>query len=290
LSVQIDLIGVPLDLGAGRRGVDMGPSAIRLALVAERLRKLGHKVHDRGNVPVPLSEELDEPANPRAVHAEAILGVCAELERRVAASLMAGRVPVVLGGDHSLSMGSARASLRHRPGAGLLWIDAHGDCNTAATSPSGNVHGMPVAALLGLEFFDKAVVAPERVAMVGIRELDRGEREMLRQHGVHVFTMHEVDRFGMAGVMEQALAAVGERAHISFDLDVLDPAVAPGVGTPVPGGITYREAFLALEMIAEAGVLQSLDIVEVNPILDKGNKTAEVAARLAAAAIGDRIL
>lgn len=289
--MRVSIIGVPMDLGAGRRGVDMGPSALRYSLLERKLRNVGLEVIDHGDLRVPIAERLPSEAEPGRVRYERpILDACAELEDAVAADLQNGNLPLVVGGDHSIAMGSARGVHRVHPAAGLLWLDAHGDCNTAATSPSGNVHGMPVAALLGLQFFERPTVDPQRTVLVGVRDLDPGEKRLLREQGVTVFTMHEIDRFGMSKVMEQALQKVGPRAHVSFDLDSLDPSIAPGVGTPVPGGLTYREAFLAMEMIAEAGIATSLDVVELNPILDERNATGELAVRLIAAALGERIL
>lgn len=287
--MRVSIIGVPMDLGSGRRGVDMGPSALRYSLLERKLRDIGHEVTDLGNLDVPIAEKA-EPGPGHLRYEQPILEVCAHLEETVAAALQRGERPVILGGDHSIGMGSVRGARRVHRDAGLLWMDAHGDCNTAKTSPSGNIHGMPVAALLGLQFFDERAIDPARTVLVGVRDVDPGEKRLLHELGVTVFTMHEIDRFGMSDVMDRALLKVGPKAHVSFDLDCIDPTVAPGVGTPVPGGLTYREAFLAMEMIAEAGIATSLDVVELNPILDQRNATGELAVRLIAAALGERIL
>jgi arginase len=297
---SVSIIGVPLDLGAGRRGVDMGPSAIRYAGLRERLEDLGLRVNDLGNVPVPLAELCDAPApGAKLRYLEPIATVCAALADRVALSVETGSVPLVLGGDHSLAIGSVSGSARGRE-LGLIWIDAHADYNTAETTPSGNVHGMPVAALsghghallTGLSGTTPAI-APAHIVLVGIRDIDTLERAALRQSGITVFTMHEVDRRGMAAVIDEALRIAGSARdgfHLSFDMDAIDPQEAPGVGTPVLGGISYREAHLALEMIAASGRMQSMDMVEVNPILDERNRTAAHAVALAASALGQRIL
>ena len=287
--MKVTILGVPMDLGASRRGVDMGPSALRYANLEKRLEQLGIDAEDHGNLDVPVVETVRcEEGGLRCE--KPILSVCTSLEEACFEAHKAGCLPLVLGGDHSLAMGSVRATRRAHRGAGLLWIDAHADINTAATSPSGNIHGMPVAALLGLMFFKERAIDPKRTVMVGIRSVDPGERHLLQEQGITVYTMHEVDRYGMARVMEEALEKVGKNAHVSFDLDSLDPSVAPGVGTPVRAGLSLREAFLAMEMIAEAKVLRALDLVELNPILDRGNSTGELAVSLIAAALGERIL
>lgn len=288
--MKVSILGVPMDLGASRRGVDMGPSAIRYAHLEERLEALGADAVDLGNVDVPIVETVAHEDESGLRCQSQILSVCAHLEEACLNVHRQGRLPLVLGGDHSLAMGSVRATSQAYPGSGLLWIDAHSDINTAETSPSGNIHGMPVAALLGLMFYSRPAIDPKRTVMVGIRSVDPGERRMLQDMGITVYTMHEIDRFGMAKVMEQALARVGKDVHVSFDLDSLDPTVAPGVGTPVRGGLSLREAFLVMEMIAEAGVMRALDMVELNPILDRGNTTGELAVSFIAAALGERIL
>ena len=297
------LIGVPLDLGGNRRGVDMGPSAIRIASIAEHVAALGLAVTDKGDIPSPLPE-VKGPGDPRKRYAREIARVCQKLYQTSLASLHEGALPIVLGGDHSLGAGSVAATaawLRTRQEAlGLIWVDAHADINSPATSPSGNVHGMPLSALLGGEPAELAriggpevAVRPEHTVLVGIRNLDDREKEIVKASGVHAFTMKDVDRLGIAGVMERALAAASAGTggiHVSFDLDVCDPAIAPGVGTPVKGGLDYREAHYVMEAVAESGRLVALDLVEVNPALDVRNATAELATELALSALGKRIL
>ena len=293
------MIGAALDLGAGRRGVDMGPSAIRYAGLEERLGELGRPVVDHGNVETAHPEGAvvtDE----RARYLPEILEACARVAALVAASLADGAVPLVLGGDHSVALGTLAGLARHHgaPG-GVIWVDAHGDLNTPVTSPTGNVHGMPLAAALGLagEAFSHPglmlpAVDPERVALVGVRSLDTPEQGLLRSSGARVFTMSEIDRIGIERALHEAIDRVGGApfVHLSLDLDVLDPEVAPGVGTPVRGGLTYREAHLALELVADANVITSMDVVEVNPVLDVANATGKLAVDLVASALGARIL
>lgn len=296
---DIAIIGAPVDLGAGRRGVDMGPGAIRYAGLKERLEALGHRVRDLGNVPVPLAEQF-EPPHPgeRLRYLEPIVEINLALARQVAAAVAEGQFPLILGGDHSLAIGSIAGTARARR-VGVIWIDAHGDFNTPETTPSGNIHGMSVAALTGRGdarltslLGGGPVLRDSDVAMVGIRDLDAREREVLRASGIQVFTMHDIDRRGLASVMEEAIMRVSvgtAGCHISLDMDALDPAEAPGVGTPVLGGISYREAHLAMELIAQSGKLLSMDLVEVNPILDSHNVTAELAVEFALSALGKRI-
>lgn len=296
--MEIDLLGVPIDLGADRRGVDMGPSAIRYAHLQEKLTSLGYTVHDLGNLSVPIPETCHI-SEPRLKYIDCIVPVMRRLSAAVANAIRKGHFPLVLGGDHSLALGSVRGIARQRR-IGLIWIDAHGDFNTPETTPSGNIHGMPLAALCGLgdarltALWDEAVpvVAPERVAIIGARDLDPGEKVNLRQAGVMVMSMDQIDRLGMAGVIERALAHVTrdtEGIYLSLDLDALDPRHAPGVGTPVPGGLTQREAHLACEILAESGQLVGMDVVEVNPILDVQNQTAMLATELILSALGKRI-
>lgn len=296
---DIAIIGVPVDLGAGRRGVDMGPSAIRYAGLCERLANLGHHIEDLGNIHVPLAETCPQPAEGEKLrYLEPIVELNRALKQKVAHVLAQGRTPLVLGGDHNLAIGSVSGSAQGRE-LGLLWIDAHADFNTAETTPSGNIHGMSLAVLTGRGHpaltgiaGDKSAIRPERVALVAVRDIDIEEREALRSSGVHVFTMHEVDRRGMADVMDEALLIVSrgnKPFHLSLDLDALDPRQAPGVGTPVPGGISYREAHLAMELIAHTNQMMSMDVVEVNPILDTHNATAELAVVLTLSAFGKRI-
>ncbi len=296
---DIAIIGVPVDLGAGRRGVDLGPGALRYAGIKERLAALGHSVRDLGNLAVPQAEEFDPPApGERLRYLEALIQVNLDLAHQVEALIADGSFPLILGGDHSLAIGSISGVARGRK-IGLIWMDAHGDFNTPETTPSGNIHGMSVAALTGrgharltalLE--PGPVLRDANIAMVGIRDLDSDEREVLRTTGIQVFTMHDIDRRGLASVMEEALMRVSMGTagfHVSLDMDALDPSEAPGVGTPVLGGISYREAHLAMEMVAQSGRLLGLDLVEVNPILDSHNVTAELAVAFALSALGKRI-
>lgn len=297
---HIAIIGAPVDLGAGRRGVDMGPSAIRYAGLRELLIALGHQVRDSGNLLVPLAETCDAPDPCEKLRYLApIVDLCTTLRDRVADCIANNELPLVLGGDHSIALGSVCGAARGRR-LGLLWVDAHGDFNTAETTPSGNIHGMPLAVLTGrghpalLALGDQLpLIRPEQVALVGVRDLDYHEREALRWSGVRTFTMHDIDRRGMAAVMNDALQVVTEGTdgfHLSLDLDVVDPREAPGVGTPVLGGISYREAHLAMELASKSGMLRSMDLVEVNPILDERNATAALAVELALSALGKRIL
>lgn len=297
---EIVIIGVPVDLGAGRRGVDMGPSAIRYAGLKARLEALGHHVRDSGNLAVPMAELITPPAPGDPLrYLEPLVEVNRALAQGVAAVVAEGDFPLVLGGDHSLAIGSVSGHAQARP-IGLIWIDAHADFNTPETTHSGNIHGMSVAALTGrgapslTQLLRTAPALQDaQIAMVGIRDLDPLERHALRASGIHVYTMHDVDRRGMAAVMEEAISHASHGVsgmHVSLDLDALDPSVAPGVGTPVLGGIAYREAHLAMEMIAESDKLLALDLVEVNPILDQRNATAELAVTFALSALGQRIL
>ncbi len=293
----VNILGAPLDLGAARRGVDMGPSAIRYAGLSERLESIGLQVTDSGNVVAELPEiasELDEHAR----YLPAILRSCAQIAGRVAELASSGAVPLVLGGDHSIAMGTlAGLHAAFGPGA-VLWVDAHGDLNRPATSPSGNVHGMPLAAALGQCGFDldgfegPPWLDPTKTVLLGVRSLDPGERALVRELGLSVFTMADIDRRGIAAIVTGALEVVRDAAfvHLSLDVDVCDPEIAPGVGTPVKGGLSYREAHLAMELMAEADVLTSIEIVEVNPILDHADETGILAVDLAASALGARIL
>jgi arginase len=296
---RIALIGVPLDLGQGRRGVDMGPSAIRYAGIAERLRAIGYEVDDRGDVPVPRAEAA-EVGDGHAKYLEAIVGVAGEVASAVEAAQRAGDLVVVLGGDHSLALGVFAGLARVSGRGAAIWLDAHADCNTPETSLTGNVHGMPLAVALGWgdERFAVAGGPPapwideERSVVIGARDLDPQERIRLRASQVAVHTMTEIDRHGMERVVRSAIerAQGAPFVHVSLDLDVVDPQWAPGVGTPVRGGISFREAHLAVELLSEAGLVGSLQIVEVNPILDRENATGELAVELACSALGQRIL
>jgi arginase len=294
---EVAIIGAGLDLGQGRRGVDMGPSAIRYAGLEERLQSLGYDVRDEGNVETAVAEATalrDE----RARFLPEIHDTCELVAARVAEVTGRGALPLVLGGDHSVALGTlgGLASV-HGPG-GVLWMDAHPDINTPETSPSGNVHGMALAAALGLaregfesEHWPLPAVDARRVALIGIRQLDEGERRLLRDTGVRVFSMSEIDRIGIERAVRESLDRISGAGfvHVSLDMDVLDPDVAPGVGTPVRGGLTYREAHLALELVAESGLAGSLEVVEVNPILDRENTTALTAVELVASALGKTI-
>jgi len=292
----VAVIGAGLDLGAGRRGVDMGPSAIRYAGLDERVAQLGRRVEDWGDVETAVLEAT-EVVDERMRYLPQIKATCERIAALVARASEEDYLPLVLGGDHSVALGSLGGMARaHGPG-GVLWLDAHGDLNRPETSPSGNVHGMPLAAALGVagpefESNEYPLPAVDRVALVGVRSLDPGERELLAELDACVFTMSDLDRQGVEPAIREALEHVAGAGfvHVSLDMDVLDPDVAPGVGTPVRGGLSYREAHLALELVAEAGVLSSLEVVEVNPILDRENETAQLAVELVASALGARIL
>ena len=299
----VHVLGVPMDLGSGRRGVDMGPSAIRIAGLDARLVELGHKVIDEGDIVIKNVEEL-KVVNDKARYLPEIARAAGTLAKKIDRIMTLGHFPLVLGGDHSIAVGtvSGIAAFAQSQGKkiGLLWVDAHGDINTPETSPSGNIHGMPLAALLGFGASELTGVAgpspkvdPANVALVGIRSLDAGEKKRLNESGVQVHTMSEIDRHGVEIVMKKALARVTDGTdyvHVSFDLDAVDPTVAPGVGTPVKGGLDYREAHLVMEVIADHGVMTSLEIVEVNPILDHGNASAAFAVELVQSAFGKKIL
>jgi arginase len=300
---HIHLIGVPLDLGGNRRGTDMGPSAFRIAGLREQLLTLHRTVVDKGDIATPIPETKGT-GDPRKKYVKDITRVCQKLYQVVGGSLDEGALPIVLGGDHSLAAGSVAAVSswlrREKKKLGLIWVDAHGDMNTPDTSGSGNVHGMPLAALLGPEPAELARIGGEvpavlaaNTVLVGIRNLDEIEKRLVKESKVHVFTMKEIDRLGIAQVMERALTIAGRGTagiHVSFDMDVCDPAIAPGVGTAVKGGLDYREAHVVMEMLAESGRLTSLDLVEVNPTLDLRNTTAELGTELALSAMGKQIL
>jgi arginase len=292
------IIGAALDLGAGRRGVDMGPSAIRYADLDDRLRELGIECEDWGNVETVVAEATAS-GSPRARFLDQIKETCERIARAVARSLREGRTPIVLGGDHSIALGTLGGLASVYGPGGVLWLDAHGDLNTPETSPSGNVHGMPLGAALGRDpeaFASDAwplpALEPEHVVLLGVRSLDEGERAFVRESGIGVYTMSELDRRGIEPAVREALERLegAPFVHVSLDMDVVDPEMTPGVGTPVRGGLSYREAHLALELVAESGLMTSFEIVEVNPILDRGNETAALAVELAASAFGARIL
>jgi arginase len=296
--MQIDVIGIPIDLGADRRGVDMGPSAIRYAHLQQKMEALGYTVEDKGNIEVPIAE-MCSISDARLKYIDCIVPMSRRAAGAVSTSMQSGHFPVVLGGDHSLSIGSIRGAAKFKK-LGVIWIDAHADFNTDKTTPSGNIHGMPLAALCGLgdlrltQLWDEPlpVVDPRRVAIIGARDLDPGEKVNLREADVMVMGMEQIDRFGMVAAMEKALQRVlrdVDGIYLSFDMDVMDPRHAPGVGTPVPAGLTQREAHLACEMIAETGKLIGMDIVEVNAILDIQNQTGALAVEFVLSALGKRI-
>ena len=299
----IRVIGVPLDLGQSRRGVDMGPSAVRVAGLEARLEELGHVVEDAGNIAVAIPEQKKE-GDPHAKYLKEIAATCTKHAELVLKSLELGKVPLALGGDHSVAAGTvagvAEFYRRRNEKIGLIWIDAHTDINTPETSPSGNVHGMPLAATMGLGpaelsniFNFSPKVIPENCVLVGVRDIDSIERANVRRAGIHVLTMRDIDERGMRTVMEEALRVAGRGTagyHVSLDMDWIDPEDAPGVGTPVRGGATYREAHLAMEIIADHGRMLSFEIVEVNPVIDEHNRTAELAVELALSAFGKKIL
>jgi arginase len=301
---SVHIIGVPLDLGGGRRGVDMGPSAFRIAGLGEQLAALGYSVVDKGDLPTPIPE-TQELRDEHKKYIRDIAKVCQKVYQTALGSFDEGAMPVVLGGDHSLAAGSVAAAAewgrksKQLP-IGLLWVDAHGDMNTPATSLSGNVHGMPLAALLGPEPAELSKIGtfapkvlPQHTVLVGIRNLDEREKVAVRDSGVHVFTMKDIDRQGIASIVEEAVKLAGSGTagiHVSFDMDVCDPLIAPGVGTPVKGGLDYREAHMVMEIVADSGLLTSLDLVEVNPTLDVRNATAQLGTELALSALGMKIL
>jgi arginase len=300
---RLAILGAPLDLGAGRRGVDMGPSALRLAGLGQRVACLGYSVEDLGNVSVEQQEST--PSGPEnAKYLNQISSVCKALAETVFRSLQRQRFPLILGGDHSVAIGTiagvSHAYSQQNEQLGVIWVDAHADMNTPETSPSGNVHGMPLACCIGqgppelthiLGFAPK--VNPRSVVLIGLRDVDALERLRVRESGVNVFTMRDIDERGLREVMERALAIASDETggiHLSFDMDAVDPDEAPGVGTPVRGGMTYREAHLAMEIICDSGSLLSMELVEVNPVLDEANRTANLAVELILSALGKRIL
>ena len=296
--MQIDIIGVPIDLGADRRGVDMGPSAIRYAHLHQKLNQLGYTLEDKGNIEVPILETC-QITDPKLKYLDCIIPMGRRIAGAVATSIQGNRFPLVLGGDHSLSVGSISGAAKQKR-LGVIWVDAHADFNTPETTPSGNIHGMPLAALCGLGdprlvcLWDETppVINPKQVAVIGARDLDLGEKRNLHEAGVMVQSMEQIDRIGMSTAIEKAIERVSrdvDGIYLSLDMDALDPRHAPGVGTPVPGGLTFREAHLACEVIAETGKLIGMDIVEVNPILDVQNQTALLAVEFIRSALGSRI-
>jgi arginase len=297
-NMQIDIIGVPIDLGADRRGVDMGPSAIRYAHLQNRLENLGYTVQDEGNVEVAIAE-MCKITNPKLKYVDCIIPMSRRIAGAVATSVQAGNFPLVLGGDHSLSIGSVRGAARQKK-IGVIWIDAHPDFNTSETTPSGNIHGMSLALLAGIgdknlvQLWDESipVIDPAKVTIIGARDVDGGEKANLQKAGVMVMGMEQIDRYGMVSVIEKAIDRVSrdmDGIYLSLDMDALDPQHAPGVGTPVPAGLTQRETHLACELIAETNLLIGMDLVEVNPILDGQNRTAALAVEFALSALGRRI-
>ena len=295
---QVAIIGAALDLGAGRRGVDMGPSAIRYAGLHDRLTGIGYNVVDWGDVETAVQEATEE-SDASARYLPEIKAACGRVARLVGLALEQDSVPLVLGGDHSVAMGTLGGLAKVSGVGGVLWIDAHSDLNTPESSPTGNVHGMPLAAAIGLtdKRFDSdawtlPAVEPERVALVGLRSVDSRERERIRELGIKAFTMSDIDRIGIERAIRESLTQIAGPGfvHVSLDMDALDPEVAPGVGTPVRGGLSYREAHLALELVAESGLAGSFEVVEVNPILDRENSTAQLAVELVASALGKTIL
>lgn len=299
---EISIIGVPMDLGQSRRGVDMGPSAIRYAGMIERLEKLHYTIHDLGNVDVPRPKphQNNSYINEKLRNLHEVARANERLAKIVFEQVGLGRVPLVLGGDHSIAMGTLAGVSRHYENLGLIWYDAHGDINTHQTTPSGNIHGMSLAASLGFGherltsiMNDKPKVKPEHVVLIGVRDLDSEEKTLLKSLPVKVFTMHEVDRLGMPRVMKETIRYLQDKTdgvHVSFDMDAIDPSEAPGVGTPVIGGLTYRESHLALEMLSEAGIMTSAEFVEVNPMLDVRNKTADLTVALAGSLFGEKLI
>jgi arginase len=304
MAQKIRIIGVPMDLGASRRGVDMGPSALRVAGLQARIKQLGHQVEDIGNIPVKQPEEMSY-GEKRAKYLGEIAEACKDLGEAVEKSLTEGFMPLVLGGDHSIAAGSISGVAAHfrkedKKQIGYIWLDAHGDMNTPESSPSGNVHGMPLASIMGygppelVELMGfKPKVEPQNIVLVGIRDLDSQEKKLVKKSGVHVFTMRDIDERGMREVMSDALKyAMDDTGGIavSLDMDFVDPSDAPGVGTPVRGGVTYREAHLAMEMIADSEAMASLEIVEINPVIDEHNRTALLGVELVLSGLGKKIL
>jgi arginase len=299
LHNTVRVIGVPMDLGAGRRGVDMGPSAMRAANLHQRIKELGYKVQDAGNVFTSEPEER-KPKDPKLKYIDEVLAACKELADRVDRAIRDDTTPLILGGDHSIAIGTQAGLARSSRRRGLLWFDAHADFNTHETSPSGNIHGMPVSAILGmgherLAGFDTPgpKLDPRNVVYIGLRSVDKQEAEILTDSRVTYYTMRDIDQMGMAKVMDEALQKVSkgvDQVHLSFDLDVVDPRWAPGTGTTVQGGLTWRESHLAMEMLSDSGLLSSLEFVEVNPLLDTGNQTGDFAVGLICSALGKAIV
>lgn len=301
---NIRIIGFPSDLGASRRGVDMGPSAVRIANIGARVEQLGYKVQDIGNISVAVRESVRSEQDPKVKFLEEIIAASTALKEKAYQALKDGYVPIFLGGDHSLAIGSIAGITKfyaeQKKKIGVIWLDAHADINTPETSQSGNIHGMPLAHALGignknlLAVGDKCpMVDPSRTVLIGIRDLDQGERNTIRELGVRAFTMRDIDEMGMRNVIQEAIRIASNGTagfHVSFDVDGMDPSIAPGVGTPVKGGMTYRESHLAMELLHDSGKILSLDIAEVNPVLDISNQTADLAVEIVLSALGKRIL
>lgn len=299
INSNISIIGVPLDLAAGTRGVNMGPDAIRYSGVKERLENIGYKIEDLGDINVDRNAAVTEP-NSNLKNLNVVSQVNSLLCDQVSSVMSEGKFPLILGGDHSIAIGTIFGVLQHKKNLGVIWFDAHGDINTAETSPSGNIHGMPVAVLLGIG--DKKLtdigggskyLKKENIVYIGSRDLDREERKAMKEQGIKVFTMHEIDDMGIKKVMEEAIKIAGDNTdgiHVSFDMDALDPSIAPGTGTKVPGGMNYREAHYAMELIAQSEKLVSAEFVEVNPLLDNANMTGQAAAALIGSLLGEWLI
>lgn len=297
---KISLLGVPLDLGQSRRGVDMGPSAIRYADIIERLEVMGYHVRDEGDIHVDV-RRAKEVKHEKLKNLDEVIQINEKLAFAVQEIVQKKRLPLILGGDHSIAIGTLAGLAQTYPNLGVIWYDAHADLNTAETSPSGNIHGMPLAVSIGVGaeklvnlYHAGAKVKPQNVVLIGLRDADLGERALIKELGIKVFTMHEIDKFGMTAVMEETIQYLHNRnvdgVHLSLDLDGLDPLYAPGVGTPVQGGLSYRESHLAMELLAEANCVTSVELVEVNPMLDERNKTADVAVGLMGSLFGEKLL
>ena len=298
INNQIALIGVPMDLGAGTRGSNLGPEAIRIAGIKKRLEKIGYQVDDRGDITAERREVQTQPGS-NLKNLNEIARVNRLLCQEVSESMKEGKIPVILGGDHSIAIGSIFGVLQNRKNLGVIWFDAHGDINTRDTSPSGNIHGMPVSVLMGMgpeeltSIGNGAFLKRENIVYVGSRDLDSEERKAMKEQGIKVFTMYEIDDMGIKKVMEEAIRIAGDGTdgiHVSFDMDAMDPEIAPGTGTKVPGGMGYRETHYALEMIAKSDKLVSVEFVEVNPLLDQGNRTAEAAVALSGSLLGEWLI
>ncbi|MBQ0137973.1 MAG: arginase [Kurthia sp.] len=296
---NISLIGVPIDFGQMRRGVDMGPSAIRYAGAVERIEAIGHTVVDEGDIYVANIADFEE--HPKLRNLEAVVEGCTQLAEKVSSAVEKKNFPLILGGDHSIAIGTLAGLSHHYKNLGVIWYDAHADMNTEETSPSGNIHGMPLAVAMGLGHEKltsiggaQEKIKPENLVIIGARSVDEGERKLIKEKGIKVYSMHEIDRLGMTEVMNEALLYLRDRQidglHLSLDLDGLDPMYTPGVGTPVPGGITYRESHLAMEMLQESKLLTSAEFVEVNPVLDTKNSTANVAVELMGSLLGETLI